>query len=215
MLEIVTKDAQAKIADLMQGLSKAEVDKATARAINYTLARVDTATGREIRKIYNVKLSDVKDQTAQRKATPQTVTGMLLANKNTMSLAMFNPVFHKGSVTTRFVGSKKKGGFASQRTTRGSSGVTVEILKGQKQTIASAWLRLFGSGKAAVFARGTYGTKGFNFGKERLPIQALKTKSIYFAIQNTKASEGIANAAEDVYQDRIIHEITKGLRYAK
>lgn len=217
MIEIVTKDAQAKLADAMKGLSKPEIDKATARAINFTLARVDTASNREIRKVYNLKQADVRDQTQQRKATPQNVTGLLLANKNTLNISKFDPVFRKGSVTTRFMGSRKNGGFASSKTTRskGASGVTVEILKGKKETISSAWLSIFGSGKSAVFARGTYGSKGFDFGKERLPIQALKSKSIYWAIQNTKAAPGIVQSAEDVYQDRLIHEITKGLRYAK
>jgi hypothetical protein len=214
MIAVNVKDATLKLRKAMEGLSREETAKAAARAINHSLAKGKTAASKNIRDTYRISAADVSADTQIQRATPQNVTGYIKANKQTLSLSKFNPVYQRGNVITKNVGGKK-GGFASNKTRRKGTGVTVEIIKGQKVRLPSAFLMLFKSGKGSVFARGEYGSDGFQFGKERLPITKLNTKSVYWAMLNEGVSAKTGAELGPMYQERLHHELTKGLKYSK
>lgn len=211
MLTIETKDATQQLQAAFRSLNPANVKIATSRAINHTIAKTRTAVSKEIRSIYRMAASDVRDATEVRKANTSTLTAYLMASASPLSLSKFNPVQNRGNIQTRRIGGKR-GGFASTRLRRaGVSGVTIEVVKGQKTTIASAFVRIFGSGKATVMARGAYSGGKFEFSKARTPIAALNTKSIYFAAIADDVQKRVEPTTSADYSARLIHELSKGL----
>ncbi len=215
MLTIETKKATEDLKAAFRSLSPNNVKVATSRAINHTIAKTRTAVSSQIRSIYRMAASDIKDATDIKKSNTSTLTAYLMASATPLSLSKFNPVQNKGSVEIRKVGGKR-GGFASSKLKRaGASGVTIEVLKGQKETIDSAFIRVFGSGKATVMARGAYTGNKFDFSSKRLPIAALNTKSIYFSAINDSVQEAVSKTTEIDYSNRLTHELTKGLDNTK
>lgn len=211
MILVETKKATNELKAAFRSLSSDNVAVATSRAINHTLAKARTAVSKEIRSVYRIAAGDVKDATRLKNATTVTLTGQILASASPLSLSKFNPVQNKGLIQTRNVGGKK-GGFASTKLKRAAaSGVTIEVIKGQKETLPSAFLKFSGSGKGTVMARGEYSGKNFDWGKARLPISKLNTKSIYWASQNDKVQEPVSVQVSSDYQARLIHELTRGL----
>lgn len=209
-----TSGAQRDMRRISALFSGQNIDKATSRAINHVLGTAKTRLSKEIRSVYNILASDAKDATELKKSSESSLTGYIYASANPLSLSKFNPVsteYGKGKVLvkTKRVGGKK-GGFASAKAKVGAgTGVVIEILKGKKETLPSAFLLLQGSGNAAVMARGEYNNKGFDWGKSRLPIHKLNTKSVYWASQNDKVAEVVGTTTLVDYEKRLIHEIDR------
>lgn len=211
MFEIVTKGAIEKLKSETKKISGPNLAKATSRALNHTLGKANTQMNRSIRNIYNISLSDLNDnrQKFMRRSSQNSLTAFIFANEYPLSLSKFNPVFFRDGVQTKFQGSKRSGGFASQKKKGGKSGVTVEIIKGKKETIHAAFLLFSGGAKAAVFARGQYGSSGFSFGKERLPIAKLNTKSVFNAAIDRTVKKEIKNVVDIAFTPRLAHEISR------
>lgn len=210
-----TSGAQRDMRRISALFSGQNIDKATSRAINHVLGTARTRLSKEIRSVYNILASDAKDATELKKSSESSLTGYIYASANPLSLSKFNPTsieFGKGKilVQTKRVGGKK-GSFASSAVTRigSNTGVVIEILKGKKETLPSAFLLLQSSGNAAVMARGEYNNKGFDWGKSRLPIHKLNTKSVYWASQNDKVAEVVGTTTLVDYEKRLIHEIDR------
>lgn len=211
MITVETKRATQDIKAGFRSLSGDNVKTATSRAINHTLAKARTAVSKEIRSVYKIAAGDVKDATSLKRSTTSTLTGQILASASPISLSKFNPIQNRGNVQVRRVGGKK-GGFASSKLKRaGSSGVTIEVIKGKKETLPSAFLKFAGSGKATVMARGEYDGKNFDWGRSRLPISKLNTKSVYWASQDKNIMASLVVYVQDKYAKRLVHELTTGL----
>lgn len=220
-ITVDTRQATNDLRRAMLFLSEAEIKKATNRAINHTLGVARTAVSKEIRSVYKIAAGDVREQTEVKRSSTVTLTGMIKANAAPLSLSKFNPVaiaFGRGGVLTetRRHGGRR-GGFASSFVTRlgWNAGVTIEVLKGQKERLPSAFLLHAASGNATVMARGAYDGSSFGWDKPRLPINKLNSKSIYWASQNSGVTDKVMRDIGPKYQDRLLKELTSGLRYGR
>jgi bifunctional DNA-binding transcriptional regulator/antitoxin component of YhaV-PrlF toxin-antitoxin module len=215
MIKVDTKKAAEDLKSVFWGLSTQNVKNATSRAINHVLGTSRTAMSNEIRSVYNIKAGDVKELTDITKATGNSQTGMIMSSGTPLSLSKFNPVStqaRKGGMLTQIKQyGGKKGGFASSLKTKSGwkTGVKVEIIKGKEETLPSAFIA--GSGSGTVMARGEYGTGGFEWGKARLPIAKLNTKSVYWASMNDAVNSAVSKKTTVDYEKRVLHELTRSL----
>lgn len=181
--------------------SPAKIQQAAARAINYALRRTKTQVKREITTAYRLPSSVVGDDALViNHANRITLTGLLKGNAYPESLGHFPATAYNGlnkTSTNRLRDTKdpNTGQRSSQYKTRygklkrssGRTGIFVEVVKGHAENIPSAFY-LFRGNKPLIMARGQYnGSTGFSFGKPRLPINALNTKSVYWASLHPKA----------------------------
>lgn len=210
-MEFLIKNSMDKFKKEINAVSGKKLHEITSRAINHTSGKVNTQLNRNIRKVYRISLSDLNDtnQKLTVKSNSSTLSAFIFANKVPLSLSKFNPVQFNAGVKTSFKGSKKTGGFVSQKTKSKNSGVQIEVVKGKKEIIPSAFLLFAKSGKAAVFARGEYGGDSFEFGKARLPITHLNTKSVYFAIGDRTVMSDIPDLIHNSMYQRMLHEIKR------
>lgn len=221
MIEIETKQATERLKNMNEALSQREIAKAITRALNYSVSRVNTQAGREIRKQYNIKTYDLAKQTKTISANTRTLTAAIAGQMQTMSLNAFGAKsiqMSAGGVKTALRRtSGKYGAFYGKKVSRGKMGVYVEILKGQKVTIPSAfmgfWNKKGSVSNGAIFARGEYGSGGFEFTKGRGKITKLKTKSVYWMLLNPETAKPLTDKGMDTYEQRLIHELTMGIRY--
>lgn len=212
-ISVNTQGATQQLRRLARGLSEPKVKNAASRAINHTIAKARTAVSRDIRSVYKISAGDVRQATQVVRSSATTLTGYIYASSTPLPLSKFNPtqVSLSGSVLvqTRRVGGRD-GGIASARARRGAStGVTVEIMKGKKENLPSAFLKIAGSGKGTVMARGEYGSGGFDWGKKRLPISKLNTKSVYWASQNKTVEDAVSRETVVNYDNRLIYELQR------
>ena len=216
-INVNTQGATRELRELVRALSEPKVHKAASMAINHTIAKARTAVSRDIRSVYRISAADVREATKVVRSSATTLTGYIYASSTPLPLSRFNPSsvsMGKGKilVETRRIGGRK-GGYAGSAVTRigTQQGVTVEILKGRKERLPSAFLLIAGSGKGTVMARGDYGSSGFDWGKKRLPINKLNTKSVYWASQNKTVEEAVSKGTSANYEGRLIYELTRAL----
>lgn len=211
MMEFLVKKSMDKFKKEMSEVSGKKLHEIVSRSINHTAGKVNTQLNRNIRNVYKISLSDLNDtkQKLTVKSSSSSLSAFIFANKVPLSLSKFNPVQFNAGVKTSFKGSKKTGGFVSQKTKSKSSGVQIEVVKGKKEIIPSAFLLFAKSSKAAVFARGVYGGESFVFGKDRLPITHLNTKSVYYAIGDRTVTGGIPELIHESMYQRMLHEIRR------
>jgi hypothetical protein len=226
MIEINTEQATEKLKALQEDLSKRQIAKAIVRALNYAAARVDTKARRSIGDKYNIKSSEIAKTTKVQSANPKTLTANILAQYGTLSLSVFNPKEVSVSGGSKILTTKSNKAYSSKKikNTKKSTGIYIEIIKGNKQYIPSAFMGFWnkttsdGTKRAsggAIFARGRYGSSGFEFSKGNDSISKLKSKSVYWAILNKDVGPKTEENGIEVYYTRLNHELTKGLRYAK
>jgi hypothetical protein len=109
------------------GLADVVREAAAVRALNRAAVTVRAEAAREIRKAYNLKISDIKDQLTIVRATPGNLRAKVVASGRPLSLS----------------------GFAPRQTPQG---VTVQVKRGQRKLIRHAFL-LARPGGSAVFVR--------------------------------------------------------------
>lgn len=215
---INVKDATKKMQSEFLHLSGRELEKATANAINYALARTRTRVNKDVRTVFNITSNDVRDDTKIEKAraSSRKLHGEIMANSRPLNLSRFNPQQRNNGVLTRKVGGRIKGNFASKKENAwADTGVTIEIYKGKTETIKSAFLLFFGNGNAAVMARGHNSRGVFTFSKPRLPIDGITSKSVLTAIINDQVEAKYSAYTQEVYGQRLIHEMQEGIKHWK
>lgn len=215
-IEVRTQQAAAELEAKLKSLYKGDAARAINRAINKTLSVANTESNKQIRSVYNIALSTLNDVENKRvKNSNETMlTGTIQANQQPLSLSAFNPAWTRDRVSggTSFLTKTQRG--RTRKMKRGDTGVSVEIVKGNTVRLPSAF-QIFNSGGAPVFARGLYGgTDGFLWGKKRLPIQKLNTKSVFFAIFSADIENKINDKLVEYYPDRLLHEINEGLKHS-
>jgi hypothetical protein len=228
MIEIETKDAQEKLKKVSESLTRSKIQTAYARALNKGAAAANTSAKRQVRAFYNIKSYNMDKVTQVRKASTTTNVGVMkslvLAQYGTLSLSAFNPtaVQIMGASKIRGVFQRqggKKGGITGSYATKvgQKQGIYIEIIKGQKQFIPSAfmgfWSKQGSASGGAIFARGKYGSGGFEFAKGRAPITKLKSKSPYWAILNNSNQPTIAARAMDVYEAELMRQLQGAVEY--
>lgn len=134
----VRHDAKRAVAEI-QGLRADIEEKATVRALNYVLNKVATETGREIRKVYNVKLKAITAAMKKHRANRKHLTSRLVVEGVRLGLIEFaaravNPWNVKGrrhrtrgggvSVQIKVAGGRKliRGAFITAATRNNATG---------------------------------------------------------------------------------------------
>lgn len=201
----------------MSDFKPQEVAKSAASAINHTLAKVKTQAIREITSRYNIDAATARSGMSVQKTNHHNLYGKLMAETKTLPMVNFKPVEIKSGIKTFFSGSKKKGGFVGTKTKEKSEGLTIEILKGQKKTLNSAFL-YFGKTIRGITVKafGVYSNAGFDFTKEgEGKASVLKTVSVYGALRSEQVLRRLQDKARTDYADRLIYELTKGSKYRR
>lgn len=217
MIKVDTQPAVRELAHLTKRLSFEQYRQASARAINHTMAKVKTAANKAIRERYKIPVVQANKAMVLKRATPNNPTGMLMASSSYTALAAFQPTVTTSTGVRMVV--TRQGTLASKakrvkRVT--STQMRVEIVKGQKAVINSAFF-LPGRASAVVSARGRYNDqRSFQFRTKRLskngadlPIDALRSVSVFKAVMTKQAQDSIGKDVLPSYRDRLLHEINR------
>lgn len=192
---------------MAEQLKPKQVASAMSRSINRTLVHERTVSKKLVRVKYNFPPESINNFSL-RIANPASLTGKMAASSKAISLSKFNPSFITGSYSAKITRSKgETNKVVKLRSGRKPKiiGVTLTIIKGQKQTLNYAFISK--GGAKPVFARGVYAGKGFSFGKSRLPISALKTTSLYQAIAGVATRDDLNKDALKFYENTFEREI--------
>jgi len=207
LIQVDNDKALKALNEMANQLKPKQVASAMSRSINRTLVHERTVSKKLVRSRYNMP-SEAINNFNLHTANPSSLTGKMAASSKAISLARFNPSFITGSYSAKI--SRSKGNISKAVKLRSGrkpkvTGVTLTIIKGQKQTLNYAFISQ--GGAKPVFARGVYGGKGFSFGKSRLPISALKTVSLYQAIAGVAVRDDLNKDALHFYEKTFEREI--------
>lgn len=150
----VRHDVRRAVVEI-QKLREDVSDKATYRALNRALDKVATETGREIRKVYNVKHRAVLNAIKKQRARAGRLYAVMEMRGTRIPLIEFSATWKRGQKT----------------------GASVKVLvRGARKRIQGAWIGVHGhTGALQVFQR---------VGKERYPIKSLRSVSVPQAFSN-------------------------------
>lgn len=185
------KRAVVEIHKLRDDVSK----KATFRALNRALNKVATETGREIRKVYNVRQRAIMNALRKRRAHTKSLYARLIVEGARLGLIEFaaravNPWNVKGR-------KRKPGG-----------GVSVQIkVAGGRKVIQGAFI----TAATANNARGG-GSAGMRqvwrrAGAARLPIRNLRSLSVPQAFANEAVLRALRTVASDTFNKNFAQQI--------
>lgn len=190
-------------------ISDETLNEALSRALNHTASKSRTEANQNIRKTFNISAARINNELRTRKSNKNTLEASVLASGAPLSLNQFQAKQIGSQGTTSF----DRKGVASSRLNRKSrsnalKGVTAIIKKGTTINLPTAFIQV-ANGGITVFARGRYKSKGegFEFGKDRLPINKLTTTSIPLMFANNDVMNPTSDKAGVMLLDRISHEI--------
>lgn len=219
MIKVSTKEATQKLVSNFEKLSPGQVKSAIVSAINRTLSKGRTEARKAVKGEYNIpqkNLGGVNKENAKR----SNLTGYIIASTTPIPMDAFAPRFQvvtaggnirgtqqiskKGVLSTKLSGSKKR-----------QTGVSIEVRKGQRETVAFAFM--IRGGKPRVFARGQYrsgGSFGFVQRNKRenkkgsdTPVKPLLSVTVHAAVINKKVESNIAEVITPYYNKRLEHEL--------
>ncbi len=219
-------DVRAEISeDLFQRmkdkLSAGKIKRALRMALNDAVIKGKTMVRRSITEVYNIKAARVNDNNSRKglslkKATDSDLSAQINAGHTPLKLADMDPKY-SGSVIAQQVsfrgGSSRKG----KTVKRSTSAISVEVIKGQRKTIASAFTIGVAKNAAtgqqfattAIFARGKRGKPGFEFAKPRMPIDTISSVSVGTAATNTKSVEKYQDELNHYANKRFVHHVER------
>lgn len=185
----VTADIERAIRSLTD-VQRKVVPTATSRALNKTAAQAKTQAAREIRNQYNISSRVIGRHIRLHRATPATLTASVTAEGEKL------PVI----------------AFGARQTKRG---VTVQIKRGERRLIRSAFLATLRSGHRGVFARGHYVGPAFlrrtsrirPYPKPDLPISELFTVGVPQGFSNRLVLEALDRKVREKFPTIFAHEI--------
>lgn len=173
----------------LQGqVSNSRIETAARMALNDTLRWSRTQIRRSIQETHNIKPARLNDKSSKKGlvailASNTILEGKITAGHQPISLLSMNGV----------------------RKTK--AGVSVEVIKGIRKLLPGAFmLTKFGR---LVFERGQYKKAGFQFSKDRNPIDSIKTVSVATAAMNAKAAAKWKQPAQDKYQAEVQRQISR------
>jgi hypothetical protein len=203
-------------------LSSSQICRAMQMAINDSLRKGRTMVRKSVQDGYNIKAAKLNDKDPKRGITTKLasvsdLSGQINAGHYPISLKDANPQFTQGTTIAQRVsfknGAARKGGLIR----RSQSQISIEIIKGQRKTLGSAFIPGVGTNASngqqfatpAIFARGKRGKPGFAFGKDRYPIDVMSTISVATATVNDRSLEKYKGPINDYAQSRFIHHIER------
>lgn len=192
-IKIESDDVKNFSKELNRTFSKKEMDKVKVRSINRGIRKANTEYRRGIRDNYNLSYADTKEMVKPKRASVTQPKGSISGDLRPLSLSRFSPEFVKGESVYSIKSLRNKETKKRELTQkikratkkhRGIKGVSIEIVKGERQALPFAFLST--SSKPGmdkqIWARGVYSGGKFKSSKKRKPITALKTTSSYGAI---------------------------------
>lgn len=189
-IKLYTQDSFKVVDDLKDTLSAAQLAGAVRRGINLALRKGRTQMRKDIREEYAIKQGRVYSSDDEK--------GLKVSGSKGYELSGMITAGHKPVGLAAFGGVRQNKG-----------GVGVEIHKGKREQIASAFL-LPGKGNV-VFAHGKYSTYGFIFSRGavfgRARLDALNSPSVATMLLNKKTQNRYADIVVDVYESEVIRQI--------
>lgn len=210
MIEIETSSIQQAIREIQRtysNISGPTLNQAISRALNRAAQQSRTYSNQQIRQVYKISASQLNSAIITRNSSRTNLTAKIIASGRPISLTAFGAKQESATTTVKF---DRKGNLSrvSRKTRKRNpvSGVSFEVKKGSPERVASAFIQT-SNGGTTVFARGIYGTAGFEFGKERLPITGLNSVSVPSMFANNDVIMPTERKAVEVLNGRITHEI--------
>lgn len=191
-----------KLALELKGFEK-EVVTAARFALNRTMSHVMTVTGREVSKVYNIKVSEIKLPSNRKEGKTAIVRIFLkMPEPNDLSASI---EYSGRTLTMMHFGIKPQEKFPPPKKNTPERPVKVKIKKvgGYKKinTNPKPFVFMFPTNKNLNVWRRT--------GKKFYPVEPLRTLSVPQMITNAEIQEKIAKAAEEMLGKRLEHEIIR------
>lgn len=215
MVKIYVDDAIKQLKADFKHLDGPQTAKAICNAINRTLLKGRTVARSEVKNIYNIPQKNLQG-IAKKDARLSLLIGHITASTSPIPMDAFSPKFEAG--TTRISISRKGAQKVKQLKKAKKSptaGVSIEVLRGNRQTIAYAFM--IPGAKPRVFARGAYrgsGSWGFLQRNKRVsksgsdtPIKPLVSVTVHAAVINEKSLGNISKEVEAYYPQRLLQEL--------
>lgn len=217
MIQIEADGAIEKVREISKTLSKTQMNRGISRALNNTASQGRTVARKAVSDLYNIPQKNLSSISLVR-STAATLKAQIIASTKPIPLISFSPKF---DMPTKSIRATKRGKLKvrnRRRKTHGK-GVSIEIYKGQRQTIRFAFMT---TRITAVFARGKYISTGFEKRTKRtskdgndLPIQALASVTIHTAVTNNKTLNDIQRKVTRILPAEIEREIRYRLSKVK
>ncbi len=153
-------------------------DKATYRALNRALDKVATETGREVRKIYNVKASAVRNALRKTKATSKSLSARMLVEGARLGLIEFDARWRRGMPI--------------------GASVKIKVAGGRKNVQGAFIATNRHTGYTGVFRR---------TGRTRMPIRNLRSISIPQAIMNKLVLAALETVAVETFNKNFEQQV--------
>lgn len=228
MIKVDTRDADKNLKQLRKKLSPAQIKAATRMALNDSIRKAKTEVKKTILELYNIKSSRIDDRDKKKGLSVKLSQGNNMSAEVDAGHIPVNLVNISGNKFKRIEVGRKLA-FASSlksrkvKALRGGkiyrNQLTVEVAKGQRKTIYSAFIinqfKHAGSGQTvninsgAVFARGKRGAPQFEFGKDRMPIDSISSLSVSTAARNTNAQERVQPKVTEYYQQQVTRQLQR------
>lgn len=212
-------------------------------AINDGARRGRVMVRKGIQDVYNIKSARINDPNKKKGLSVQFAQSGNLKATISAGWMPVNLVNVQGSkleasqvgseiaFSSRIRYNKKTGAVIPGRTTSrrirkiySGGGISVEIRKGSRKTISSAFtigrFHHYKTGASvsipggAVFARGKKGTPAFQFGKKRMPIDSIATISVHRASVDSKAVDLFEGPVNAYTMQRFKHHVERMIKAA-
>ncbi len=165
--------------------TRQDVETATFRALNRTVDAVGTASGREIRKVYNVKQRAITSALRKRRASRSSLFASLIVEGVKLGLIEFDA-----------------------RWSRKQPGASVKIKVGDiRKTVAGSFIAAATRNNAR--GGGSMGMRQVfrRVGKERYPIRTLKSISVPQAFSNQAVLTALQSVADTTFNKNLLQQI--------
>ena len=221
MFDVRTEINDELFARMKEKLSESQIKQALRMSLNDAVVKGRTMVRRSVQEAYNIKASrfsesDGKKGLSLKKATNDSLSSQINAGHIPLPLSDMSPKYSGSAVAQQVKYSKGKAR-AGKTIKRSTSPITVEVIKGQRKVIGSAFT--IGIGKhnstgqqfatTAIFARGKKGKPGFEFSKPRYPIDSISSVSIGTAATNTKSLTKYDNELNEYASKRFVHHVER------
>lgn len=161
------------------GEMQSKAPRVIVNALNRTMTNMATNINREVRARYNIKAADIKETLVKKRATPSDLSASVKAKGGVIGLDHFKVLPKKPQ-------PKRK------------SPIKAAVKKESAKKLPGAFVA--DKSGLKVFVRNT---------KKRLPIRRLYGPSIPQMLKNNVVKSEIQTKAEDMFQQRLIHEISR------
>lgn len=157
-----------------------------------------------------------------KRANVNKLEAMVQASSAFTPLSAFNPVETKPNAVRTKRTNGRYSSIKLKRVKQGNTGVTIEIKKGSRQRLPSAFLLATSATGMTVMARGAYEGRNFTWRNKRIkregndtPLAALNTVSVYKAAITPDVQQEVNRQTERTFTTRLLHELTTGLQYRR